>query len=201
MRQNMGNQTGVYRILVGTDLSETGDHALRQAVGLAKELPQSELHVTYVISVGTGKLDAHRIEQVSRELPAKLEQLRTHVTSVCAPSGDEPSFKVETVFHVRVGDPARALHQVAVDVDADLIVVGTHARRGVEKWMLGSVAETLVRESRVGVLVAHPKEFTGLRRSDRVEPPRPGQEIHDTGLSNRLHLEFPPRTPHISGLV
>ncbi len=189
------------RIVVGADLSETGDHALREAVALARKLANSELHVTYVIRAEADMHDAKRLEEISRSLRPKLDALRDHVTSVCAPpSGGQP-FTVETVFHIRIGEPAKAIHQVAVDVDADMIVVGTHGRKGMEKLLLGSVAEELVRIAHVPVVVARPKEFGGLHKSERPEPPRPGQSLHNVGLTDRLHLEFLPRSSHISGLL
>jgi hypothetical protein len=120
---------------------------------------------------------------------------------VGAPPKGETAFKVACAFHVRLGDSAPALHQVAVDVDADLIVVGTHGRTGVEKLLLGSVAQQLMTIARVSVLVAHPKHLDGLPRSPRVEPPRPGQDMSVTGLTDHLHLEFVPRTTHIPGLL
>jgi nucleotide-binding universal stress UspA family protein len=192
--------TNKNRIVVGADLSETGDHALRQALALARDLPDSELHVTYVIRTER-KPDAQQLEGMSRDLRSKLDALRAHVTTVCAPPrGGEP-FTQETVFHVRLGDPAQAIHQVAVDVDADMIVVGTHGRKGMDKLMLGSVAQELVRIAHMPVVVARPKDLSGLKKTDKVEPPRPGVEVHSMGLTDRLHLEFVPRTSHISGLL
>jgi nucleotide-binding universal stress UspA family protein len=189
------------RIVVGVDLTETGDHAVLEAVRLARQLPDSELHVTYVLSSSSDVHDAHKVEVLSRELPAKIEQVRLHVTTVCAPATEAESYSVECVFHARLGDPAAALHQVAVDVDADLIVVGTHGRTGLQKMRLGSVAEELIRIARLPVLVAHPKDFSGLSKSDRVEAAQPGAEKRSSGLSDRFHLSFTPRNAHISGLL
>ncbi|MFI5309270.1 MAG: universal stress protein, partial [Polyangiales bacterium] len=126
---------------------------------------------------------------------------RAHVTTVCAPPRGAEPFTQETVFHVRLGDPAQAIHQVAVDVDADMIVVGTHGRKGMDKLMLGSVAEELMRIAHMPVVVARPKDLSGLKKTDKVEPPRPGVEVHSMGMTDRLHLEFVPRTSHISGLL
>jgi nucleotide-binding universal stress UspA family protein len=193
-------ETKKNRIVVGADLSETGDHALRQALALSRQLPDSELHVTYVIRAER-KPDAKKLEEMSRDLPAKLEALRAHVTNVCAPPKGAEPFAQETVFHIRLGEPAQAIHQVAIDVDADMIVVGTHGRKGMEKLMLGSVAEELVRIAHMPLVVARPKDLSGLKKTDKVEPPRPGVEVHSMGMTDRLHLEFVPRTSHISGLL
>ncbi|MGD8860413.1 MAG: universal stress protein [Myxococcales bacterium] len=189
------------RIVVGTDMSETGNNAIQEGMRLSRAAEGGELHVTYVIKAPKEIHDAKKLDQLSSEIRGALEQLQDHVQSICAPpSGAEP-FEHEVVFHVRLGDPAQALHQVAVDMDADLIVVGTHARKGVEKLILGSVAEELMRSARCSVVVAHPKNFEGLEKSSQVEAPRPGQQIHDTGLSHSTRLSFRPRTSHVSGLI
>lgn len=185
------------RIVVACDLSETGDHALRQAVELAKGLEgREELHITHVIS------GSRNLAQLSSELQGKLEELRSHTTALCAPPAGEPPFDIECVFHVRVGEPAAAIHQVAVDVGADLIVVGTHGRPRMQELVLGSVAQELMRMARVSVLVAHPNTLSELPKSARAEPARPGENMeHDKAVSNRVRIEFVPRTSHISGLI
>jgi nucleotide-binding universal stress UspA family protein len=189
------------RIVVGVDLSETGDHALWHAVQLARNLPASELHITHVIAADPGLHDARKLAEIADELRPRLDELRKHVTTVCAPPVGSQPFHVDCAFHVRIGNPASAIHQVAVDVDADLIVVGTHGRSGVEKLILGSVAEELVRTAHVPVLVARLKNFADLSKSDHLEPARPGQHMRASGISDRAHLEFVPRTAHISGLI
>jgi nucleotide-binding universal stress UspA family protein len=191
----------ITRIVVGVDLSDTGDHALREAMKLCKWQPGCELHVANVIPVERSLHDADQIERLASVLHERMAVLRERVTRVCAPLQGETPFSQETVFHVRLGDPTAALHQVAVDCDADLIVVGTHARRGIGKLLLGSVAEALVRTAHVPVLIARPKDFSEQTPSERPDPMRPGEDLRSTGLSDRLHLEFVPRNTHISGLV
>lgn len=195
------NQIHRNKIVVGVDFSETGDTALREAMRLCRQLADSELHAVNVIATNSELHNAKRIDRLSDELRTRIDQLRGHVEQVCAPPKDAEPFTLETILHVRLGDPASALHQVAVDVDADLIVVGTHARRGVAKVILGSVAESLLRTAHLPVLIAHPKDFGGLERSDRQEPQRPGEDLHSTGLSNRLHIHFLPERTRISGLL
>jgi nucleotide-binding universal stress UspA family protein len=190
------------KIVVGVDMSATGDHALRAAMGLLRGMQSGELHATYVIRVDQGTSGAKKVDELAEKLRTALGSLRDHIAKVCAPPRGEAPFTQETVLHVRLGKPAQALHQVAVDVDADIVVVGSHGRKGVEKMMLGSVAEELVRIARLPVLVAHPKDLAALEPTPRVEPPRPGEDIHERhGLTDRLHLELVPRTSHISGLL
>jgi nucleotide-binding universal stress UspA family protein len=58
------------------------------------------------------------------------------------------------------GDPAEQILDTARSIEADLIVMGTHGRRGLGRLVLGSVAERVVRESPIPVLTAHAKAST-----------------------------------------
>lgn len=53
---------------------------------------------------------------------------------------------------LREGEPASELLSIADEMKADLIVMGTHGRKGISHWLLGSVAERVVRQSKVPVL-------------------------------------------------
>ena len=53
---------------------------------------------------------------------------------------------------LRTGDARDVINQTAKEVGADLIVMGTHGRRGVTRALLGSVAETVVRTAPCAVL-------------------------------------------------
>ncbi len=55
---------------------------------------------------------------------------------------------------VRVGDPASEIVEWADEEGCDLVVVGTHGRSGIPRLILGSVAERVVRQAHVPVLVA-----------------------------------------------
>jgi nucleotide-binding universal stress UspA family protein len=190
-----------YVIVVGFDESDTGEQALLEAMRLAKQLPQSELHVTSVIASG-GKLhDKGELEHAANELRSRAGELHKHVLRVCAPGQSGDAFRQQVVLHVRLGDPATALIQVAADVEADLLVVGTHRRHGVDKMLAGSVAEALIRRAPLPVLVAYPRDFSGVPKTPRLDPAHAGEHLHDQGLSVRSHIEFVARTPHISGLL
>lgn len=189
-----------HRIVVGVDLTETGDHALREALRLARYLPNCELHVAHVIWTESGLHDAVRIAQMSDELPERIEDLREHLKAACAAPWVAESFSQDAVLHVRLGSPARELVQVAVDVEADMIVVGTHGRTGLEKFLLGSVAEELTRIAPLPVVVARPKDLSGRKQTARPEPRQPGDDVPRVH-TERLHLELVPRNSHISGLI
>jgi len=74
-----------------------------------------------------------RLEEVARE---RLQGLRTEIlTRVAGP-----------------GETARAVLEAAKDIDADLIVIKTHGRRGLAHLIMGSVAEQVVRQAHCAVL-------------------------------------------------
>lgn len=57
---------------------------------------------------------------------------------------------------IRAGEPAEAILQVALEFNIDLIAMGTRVRTDVAKWFLGSVAEAVVRQTRLPVLLRRP---------------------------------------------
>jgi nucleotide-binding universal stress UspA family protein len=189
------------RVVVGCDLSASSDHALWQAMSFARQLHACELHITQVIPTARELHDARKLEQLASELPMKLEQLRQHVVSVCAPLAEELPFRVECEFHLCLGEPAWQLHQVAVDVEAQLIVIGARPHTRMATLLEGSVGEALLRMTKVSVLVAHSNALAGLPKSAHLEPRRSEQPLYGEHLSSRTHLELLPRTAHISGLL
>lgn len=185
---------GTIRIVVGVDFTEIGDQALDEAIRYLAKIDNDELHAAFVIAQLPKNL-----AEAERALELAQTRLREKVVERCEAIGQR--WDQQVVFHVRIGDPAKVLHQIAVDVDADLIVVGTHARRGLAKMLIGSVAEELVRTAHVPVMVSRRKELAELPKSAEPDAARPGEEIHDQRVMADEHLSFGKRPSHISGLV
>jgi nucleotide-binding universal stress UspA family protein len=186
---------GVIRIVVGVDFTDVGDHALDEALRYAVPIEHDELHPVYVIA----RPDSMKLDELNRFLEDARTRLREHVVARCNALGKQ--FEQKFVFHVRIGEPGPSLHQVAVDVDADLIIVGTHARRGLPKLLLGSVAEELVRVARVPVMVARPKQLDDLPKTPAPDEARPGEDLHAHRGATLEHVAFGRRPSHISGLL
>jgi hypothetical protein len=74
------------------------------------------------------------------------------------------------VAHVALGAPARAIAELAAQLDADTVVVGTHGRRGLRRAFLGSVAEEVARTCGCPVLVVRPKDHPAGAREPAIEP-------------------------------
>jgi hypothetical protein len=75
------------------------------------------------------------------------------------------------ISHLRLEAPAEEIAQTAADLEADLVVVGTHGRRGISRLLLGSVAEAVVRLAPCPVFVVRPKALPA--EVPQIEPPCP----------------------------
>lgn len=182
------------RIVVGVDFTELGELALDEAVRYVSRMEDVELHPAFCLV----QADGRQVDKLSDTLDTLYARLREVTVRRCEVV--EHDWEQNVVFHVRVGDPVEALSQVAVDVDADMIVVGTNARKGLTKVLLGSVAEELVRTAPVPVMVARRRDRS-RRKSDRPEAPRPGVPLKDRRIMADEHLVFGRRPSHISNLA
>jgi nucleotide-binding universal stress UspA family protein len=136
------------RILVPVDGSGTSRLALRHAVALAKE-QGAELRLVYILE---------RIQAWAAEGPVDVESvLRESGRAVLEEAqkvAREGGVAAETaVVDAGVQRIARCIAEDAGSWNADLIVMGTHGRRGIDHLILGSVAEGVVRTARVPVLL------------------------------------------------
>lgn len=156
-----------YRILVSMDHDDSSDPAFAEAVQLVQGHDRPELHVVHVVEEKLPPTSALGITLLDQQLEAAPKALEARLTPLVAQLG----YRGRVIGHLRVGKPAPAILQTAVDVYADVIVMGTHHRTGLERFVLGSVAEQVMREAHCPVMVVTSKNYTGLRRSQRLEPP------------------------------
>ena len=140
------------RILVPTDFSAPADAALSYARLLARTFDASLhlLHVTDPPSTAPGAT-ADRRDRV----PATLRELRDRLTA-------EDRSPDVAVLAIEAPDTAREIVQTARSMDASLIVMGTHGRRGFKRLLLGSVTEAVLREAPCPVLTVPPYASAGV---------------------------------------
>lgn len=182
----------------GTASSEVVETAAREAASR----PHAELHLLHVVEPmadpdgrNSALVTLTALLENARELMARTEE------SV------RGFFDGRVVTHLAVGDPWREILQLSANLCADLVVVGSHRRKGIAGWLLGSVSERVVRNACCPVLVARPKDYG--KGAPEIEPPCPdclasqratsGENLWCTQHSHerrhpraRLHYERPP---------
>lgn len=176
----MATEKKPYVIVVGVDYSETGDLALSQAFQIGAAMPKAEIHAVSVSSLRM-PVPSATPEAVSGfaggapgvPLDESSAELRRHVQrsydDFVAQAASGTAIE-RIVTHVRLEAPAEEIAQLAADLEADLVIVGTHGRRGLSRLLLGSVAEGVVRLAPCPVLVVRPKRIV---EAPRIEPPCP----------------------------
>jgi nucleotide-binding universal stress UspA family protein len=157
-----------YVILAAVDYSPSGDLALDRALSLATEKKAAIVHVVNVLPVYQS-VPMTGSEAVAGGFIAPLpsvndaaEHLRAYVqrqVETFRQAHGELSlvFLDQIVAHQRLDVPSEEIARLAGEIDADLVVLGTHGRRGLTRLLLGSVAEGVVRLAPCPVLVVRPK--------------------------------------------
>jgi nucleotide-binding universal stress UspA family protein len=148
------------KILVATDGSEHTEMAINHAIELAK-LTGAQLHAVYVVSIVSPpenldiKTDYDAGSSVS--IDASMDGLK----KILKFDGEKAIRSIEekaAIEDIQVrkwileGQPAKEILRLAQEQSFDLIVMGTLGRSGIEKFMLGSVADKVIRGSRIPVL-------------------------------------------------
>ncbi len=139
------------RILIATDGSDPSINAVLEGLDIAREHHASVIGA-YVIDESTfNNMDINNREFRRRmRLQKEMGEKALKTLEDLAEPFDVPVEKV-----LRRGEPVKELLNLSKETRADLIVMGTHGRRGLKKLLHPSVAERFVKDSPCPVLVAH----------------------------------------------
>ncbi|HEY5944081.1 MAG TPA: universal stress protein [Kofleriaceae bacterium] len=155
------------QVVVGFDFSHSGRAALDRAIGVATRAPWHVLHFVCVIdphfafpALPTKHIDLEYANRVQEEVTAVVVQEL---------DAKRVTDRVHFFVHARIGKPAAEILGVAEDVGADLIIVGSKGLTGIERMVLGSVSEKVVREAGCSVEVARPKTYPFVALTEVVE--------------------------------
>lgn len=157
-------------LLVPTDFGEPSEVALQYAVELASKLGADivVMHAFEIPIVGfpdgslvaTADVMSHILEGAETGLETAIKRHR--------------SAGVPMRTLVRQGEPWQMVIDVANEVGAGLVVMGTHGRRGLPRALLGSVAERVVRTCTIPVLTVHsqtePQSKRGRKQAAEASP-------------------------------
>lgn len=166
MSHSMSNTNS--QVVVGYDFSHSGAAALSRAIALAVRAPFHVLHVACIADRHAqlpghehhGRVDFAYTERVQQAVIDVIDQ-ELRAAGVAE--------HVQFYVHVRIGKPADELLNLARDIGADLIIVGSKGLTGVERLVLGSVSEKVVREAKCTVEVARAKTYDYVELSNIVE--------------------------------
>lgn len=130
-------------VVIATDGSESVERAVDVALDLARRFDAS-VHALYIVD--------------STEVDSSPETLREDLHEALETAGEDALDAVksrsdrEVVTAVREGRPAAEIESYAREVDADVVATGTRGRHGEHRFLIGSVAERIVRTCPVPVL-------------------------------------------------
>ena len=172
-----------YTILAAIDYSETASLVVQEAVDLAREKHAAAIHFLHVHPwpVDDAGQEARHAELLEW-LGARLQ------------GSQGLSATAKVIGHEVSGEPAPMIVELAAELSADAVVVGTHGRTGMQRLLLGSVAAAVVKDCGCPVLVVRPKHHA--HTPVQIEPPCPCEE-HSQGHGRR-HTYY---DPHASSWV
>lgn len=175
-------------IIVGADFGATGEQAIRVGLEHLSAGFAQGLHVVHVLDVSAEPFptDEPAQDPDGPTIALVRESLTRHVSAVAA-KHHLPYHSALVRVEVRKGEVHEALVAAAREHHADLLIVGSHGRHGLNRWVAGSVSETLVRAAECSVLVARPPRHASHQRAvDDVETTRDPARHFDAGLLAEL---------------
>jgi nucleotide-binding universal stress UspA family protein len=139
-------------IVVGTDGSDTAREAVAAAVELGR-LTGATLHLVSAYEPVSGQ----RLRSEARQVPADLQWMvnpREDVDATLSEAGEQArDGGVPSEAYAREGDPADAILDVAEELGAELIVVGSRGMTGARRFLLGSVPNRVSHHAPCAVMI------------------------------------------------
>ena len=184
------------QVVVGFDFSHSGRAALYKAIQLATRAPWHVLHFVCVCdphfafpSLPAKHIDIDYATRVQEEVTAEV----TQELKAAKVEG-----RVHFFVHAPIGKPSEEILRVAESVGADMILVGTKGLTGIERAVLGSVAERIVREAGCSVEVVRQKVYSYvplLQVVDNPEKPHkyvaPHRYSYEDHRAERRPMDWP----------
>jgi nucleotide-binding universal stress UspA family protein len=145
------------QVVVAFDFSPSAEFALSRAVDVAARAPQHVLHVIATLDERAGVLHGVTYEDADHVMRLVRERVAAAFT------GRSTASEVQFFVHARIGKPSEEILRLAAEVGADLIFIGSHGKVGLERLLLGSTCERVVREAHCPVMVARAKTYADVQ--------------------------------------
>lgn len=155
----------IQRILVPTDFSDIGSLAVEYGLAIAKQF-DSDLHLLHVIDDYLALAPEAQLALPDRK--TFMQELNSAAMEELAKVPSQPLTVDRVKRHTTVGRPFEAIVQFAKEQQIDLIVIGSHGRRGISHLLLGSVAERVVRLAGCPVLTVRPDQHQFVLQNPAV---------------------------------
>ncbi|AUX10019.1 universal stress protein UspA [Halalkaliarchaeum desulfuricum] len=133
------------RILIPTDGSPAAEAAIEHAIDIATKY-DATVHALFVVDGAAYSTLEAGAEIVMEALETEGERAVERIGEIAADAG------IDCEKSVVSGTAYRSIREYIEDHDMDLVVMGTHGRQGIDRYLLGSVTERVVRTSDVPVL-------------------------------------------------
>jgi len=152
-------EASIKKIILATDFSDTSKDAGHHALLLAQNY-KAELKTLHVFDTSVWTVPAqYYLEPAGPFITGAaedIEETRQRGKDAIKELAESFPINVEAIF--TAGDPSHEIVRVAKELNADLVVLGTHGYSGWKRFTIGSVAEFVVRHAPCAVLTIRPKE-------------------------------------------
>ena len=149
------------QVVVAYDFSTSSEQALSRAIDVASRAPQHVLHIIAAVDPHDATAGGGLLKRVNHETVSALQRIITDNVAK-AFAGRDTASEVEFFVHARIGRAAREILNLAEEVGADLLFIGSHGKTGMDRMLLGSVSERVVREAKCPVMVVRPKTYADV---------------------------------------
>ncbi|MBK04243.1 MAG: universal stress protein [Deltaproteobacteria bacterium] len=148
----------VKKVIFATDFSEASVAAMEQVKWLKEKSPETAVEILHVFNSAALHMPApyYFMAEANTWISEHIEKIRGKAGEALEKAKEE--FGGDCTVCLREGKPEQEIVEYAKESGADMIVMGTHGLTGLNRWVLGSVAEYVVRHSSCAVLTVRTTE-------------------------------------------
>ncbi len=153
------------KILAAIDFSEITETVLGKAAELAKltnatliimNVVEKEIPILISEGIVVPSIDLDTFEKLYEKLSEKAKEKLEGIAKDI-----EKNYKISPEIVVDVGEPFDLILEAAERKNVDLIVVGSHGKKGIERLLIGSVSEKIARKAKCSVLIVRKQKSEG----------------------------------------